>query len=112
MQQARVQSLSQEDLLEKGMGAHSSSLENSINGGVWWLESMGSQRAYRQILSLLQAFLVAQMINNLPAMQDSLVQSMDWKNPWRGIDEPLHFSWASLVVQMVKNLLAIQETWV
>ena len=45
-----------------------SCLENSINGGAWWLESLGSQRAHRQILSLLQAFLVAQMINNLPAM--------------------------------------------
>ena len=33
-------------------------------------------------------------------------------SPGEGIDEPLHFSWTSLVVQMVKNLLAIQETWV
>ena len=29
-----------------------------------------------------------------------------------GIGYPLQYSWASLVVQMVKNLPAIQETWV
>ena len=30
----------------------------------------------------------------------------------KGIDYPLQYSWASLVVQLVKNLPAIQETWV
>ena len=30
----------------------------------------------------------------------------------KGICYPLQFSWASLVVQLVKNLLAMQETWV
>ena len=29
-----------------------------------------------------------------------------------GIGYPLHYSWASLVVQLVKNLLAMWETWV
>ena len=29
-----------------------------------------------------------------------------------GIGDPLQYSWASLVVQMVKNLPALQETWV
>ena len=29
-----------------------------------------------------------------------------------GIGHPLQHSWASLVAQMVKNLLEIQETWV
>ena len=29
-----------------------------------------------------------------------------------GIGYPLQYSWASLVAQMVKNLPAIQETWV
>ena len=28
-----------------------------------------------------------------------------------GIDYPLQYSWASLVAQLVKNLLAIQEAW-
>ena len=29
-----------------------------------------------------------------------------------GIGYPLQFSWASLVAQLVKNLPAVQETWV
>ena len=29
-----------------------------------------------------------------------------------GIDYPLQYSWASLVAQLVKNLPALQETWV
>ena len=32
--------------------------------------------------------------------------------PGEGIGYPLQYSWASLVVQMVKNLHAMQETWV
>ena len=33
-------------------------------------------------------------------------------SPGEGIDYPLQCSWASLVAQMVKNLPALQETWV
>ena len=29
-----------------------------------------------------------------------------------GIGYPIQYSWASLVAQLVKNLLAMQETWV
>ena len=29
-----------------------------------------------------------------------------------GINYPLQYSWASLVAQLVKNLSAVQETWV
>ena len=32
--------------------------------------------------------------------------------PGEGIDYPLQYSWASLMAQMVKNLLAMRETWV
>ena len=32
--------------------------------------------------------------------------------PGEGIGYPLQYSWASLVAQMVKNLLTMQETWV
>ena len=35
MQETQVQSLGQEDPLEKGMATHSTSLENSMDGGVW-----------------------------------------------------------------------------
>ena len=33
-------------------------------------------------------------------------------SPGEGISYPLQHSWASLVAQMVKNLLAIRETWI
>ena len=28
-----------------------------------------------------------------------------------GIDYPLQYSWASLAIQMVKNMSAMQDTW-
>ena len=34
------------------------------------------------------------------------------RGPGEGIGYPLQYSWASLVVQIVKNPLAMQETWV
>ena len=34
------------------------------------------------------------------------------KSPGEGIGYPLQFYWASLVGEMVKNLPAMQETWV
>ena len=33
------------------------------------------------------------------------------RSPGEGIDYPLQYSWTSLVVQLVKNLPAMQETW-
>ena len=33
------------------------------------------------------------------------------RSPGEGIGYPLHYSWASLVAQMVKNLPAVCETW-
>ena len=34
------------------------------------------------------------------------------RSPRKGIGYPLQYSWASLVAQMIKNPLAMQETWV
>ena len=34
------------------------------------------------------------------------------RSPGEGISYALQYSWASLEAQMVKNLLAMQETWV
>ena len=34
------------------------------------------------------------------------------RSPGEGIGYPLQYSWASLVAQMVKNLPAMQETWI
>ena len=33
-------------------------------------------------------------------------------SPGEGIGYPLQYSWASLVAQLIKNLPAMQETWV
>ena len=37
-------------------------------------------------------FLVAQMVKNLPAMQETLVQSVDWKDPLEKGMAPLQYS--------------------
>ena len=34
------------------------------------------------------------------------------RSPGEGISYPLQYSWASLVAQLVKNLPAMQKTWV
>ena len=34
------------------------------------------------------------------------------RSPGEGIGYPVQYSWASLVAQLVKNLPAVQETWV
>ena len=34
------------------------------------------------------------------------------RSPGEGIGYPFQYSWASLVAQIIKNLPAVQETWV
>ena len=51
-----------------------------------------------------QASLVAQLVRNPPAMQETRVWFLGWENsPGEGIGYPLQYSWASLVAPMVKN---------
>ena len=38
------------------------------------------------------ASLVAQLVKNLPAMQETWVRSLGWKIPWRRHGNPLHYS--------------------
>ena len=46
-------------------------------------------------------------------MQETLVRFLDQEDsPGEGIGYPLQYSWASLVVQLVKNPLAMWETWI
>ena len=52
---------------------------------------------------------IAQLVKNLPAMQETLGQE---GTRWRRDRLPTKYSWASLVTQLVKNLPAMQETWV
>ena len=56
---------------------------------------------------------IAQLVKNLPAMQETPAQFLDW-------EDPLEKGWAThssvlrlpLMPQMVKNLPALRETWV
>ena len=69
------------------------------------------------LLLILRSFywcisLVAQLVKNLPATQETPVWFLGWEDsPREGIGYQLQYSWASLVAQLVKNLPAIWETW-
>ena len=57
--------------------------------------------------------LIAQLVKNPPAMQETLVQFPEsGRSTGEGIGYPLQYSQASLVAQRVKNLPAMWETWV
>ena len=56
--------------------------------------------------------MIALLVKNLSAMQETLVQFLAWEDPGEGIGYPLQYSWASLVSQLVKNLSAMWENWV
>ena len=57
--------------------------------------------------------LVAQLVKNLPAMQETLVWFLgSGRSPGGGIGYPLQYSWASLLAQKVKNLPAMLKTWI
>ena len=54
---------------------------------------------------------MAQLVKNLPAVQETLVQFLGWeRSTEEGIGYPFQYSWASLVSELVKNLPAMQET--
>ena len=59
-------------------------------------------------------FLVAQMVKNPSAMQETWVQSLlGWEDHLEGRHgNPLQYSWTFLVAQIVNNLPAMQEAWV
>ena len=64
-------------------------------------------------LWVLRASLIAQLVKNLSAMQETPVQILGQEDPpGEGIGYPLQYSWAFHVAQLVKNLLAMRETWV
>ena len=69
------------------------------------LPSMASHRVGHDWsdLAVAAAFLIAQLVKNPPAMQETTVE---------GIGYPFQYSWTSLVAQQGNNLPAIQETWV
>ena len=58
--------------------------------------------------------IVAVMLVLMFCLQCKRSQCNSWvgKIPREGIGYPLQYSWASFVAQLVKNLPAMQETWV
>ena len=55
------------------------------------------------------------MVKNLPAYAGDRDMSSipeSGRSPSEGYGNPLQYSWASLVAQLVKNPPAMQETWV
>ena len=63
-------------------------------------------------LHLQGASLVAQVVKNLLAMQETPVRFLSQEYPREGIGYSVQNSWASLVAQRVKNMPAMRETWV
>ena len=57
------------------------------------------------LLAFLRAFQVAQLVKNLPAMQETPVRFLE-------IGYLLEYSWAFLLAQTIKNLPAMRQTWV
>ena len=84
-QETPVRSLGQEDPLEKGQATHSSVLGFPCG-------SAGEESACN-------------------AGDPSLIPGLG-RCPGEGLGCPLHYSWASLVAQLVKNPPAMGETWV
>ena len=98
--ETQVRSLDQEDPLEKEMANHASILSWKIP---WTeepgrLQPMGSQRVWHDwAISLshfhFRASLVTQLVKNLPAMQETWVQSLGWgRSPREGKGCPLQYS--------------------
>ena len=57
--------------------------------------------------------LVAQMVNNLPAIQETRILSLGWEDTLeKGMGTYSSILGASLLTQTVKNLPAMWETWV
>ena len=94
----------------------------------WVYSFLGRRKLYLQITDSLnkaksiifegirdqRASLIAQLVKNLPAMQDPDPGSIPGlgRSAGEGIGYLLQYSWASPVAQLVKNPPAMWETWV
>ena len=60
-----------------------SSLENSMDGGAWQASVHGVTKYWTRLsnFSFFWASLVAQLVKNLPAMQETWVLSLGWEDP-------------------------------
>ena len=74
-----------------GNPLHCSCLENPRDGGAWWAAVYGISQSRTRLKRLssssssssagFEASLVAQLVKNLPAMQETLVQFLGWEHP-------------------------------
>ena len=55
--------------------------------------------------------MIAQLVKNLPAGDPGSIPGSG-KSTREGIGYPLQYSWAFVVAQLLKNLPAMQETWI
>ena len=60
---------------------------------------------------LARASLIAQLVKNPQCRRPQLIPGSG-RSPGEGIGYPLQYSWVSLVARLVKNPLAMQDTWV
>ena len=56
---------------------------------------------------MLRASLIAQLVKNLPVMQETRLIPGLGRSTGKGIGYPVQYSWANLVAQLVKNLPAM-----
>ena len=78
-----------------------------------WHEGCRGWKSFGEECSFLRACLVAQMVKNLPAVQETQVRSLGQEDPLeKGMATHSSILGASLVAQIVKNLPAVWETWV
>ena len=112
-------SLGWEDPLEKGKATHSSILAWRIP---WTIQSLGSQRVGRTERLSVSLYIHIFTVSGFPGSSAGKEFACNARDPGlipgsgrptgEGIGYPLLYSWASLVAQLVKNLPAMQETWV
>ena len=67
---------------------------------------------YFNLILFFGASPIAQLVKNPSATQDRGSIPGLGSSTGEGIGDPLQYSWASLVAQVVKNPLAMKETWV
>ena len=69
-----------------------------------WVSILSGKRNFILICISFEASLVAQLIKNPPAIQETLVQFLGWEDLMeKGQATYSSIPWASLVVQLVKN---------
>ena len=109
MQETWVQSRDWEDPLEKEMATHSSIL-------VWripWTTVHGVAKSRTRLSDFhFEGFPDSSVGKESTCNEGNLglIPSLG-RSAGEGITYPLHYSWASLVAQLVKNPPAMQETW-